>query len=252
MRSGPQVGRGLAFRDMIAQRVMTVTDSQANRSDYDRMVFLPEIRTDVGRVNVGQVFSVRYQDREFFVTALHLFGPAGGLSRRIPPDDLTAVVNSVQLHDPATDEIVHQDLIPVDTGFGTPLNPAAEVIDASKDIAVFLSNDSPALDAFEIARESPSEGDTLYVIGYQRFVETSRVRRFRLSLVDADESHWVLKYHEPVDVSGMSGAPITNERGSLVSMLVGGLKTERGVEHGLGVPYNGVLNYFNHIIGLIR
>lgn len=226
--------------------------SDLNADEYRDKVFLPEIRTEAGRINVGTVFLVEFEGEPFFVTALHLFGPGGGLKRTIPTEALSGEVSLVQLHDAVTDEVVYDGLVPIDTDFGEPLSPVSDAPDASGDIVVFQSPEQPFGQPLQLRDDpGPNAGDTLYLVSYQRTVSGGGLGRFRLKLIDSTDEFFVMELEDSVDLYGMSGAPIVDEDGLVVSMGVGGLTDPRGRERHLGVPLVGLRSYLGRVMELM-
>ena len=215
--------------------------------EYDGRLFLPEISTEFGRISVGHVFSLHHAGIQYFVTALHLFGPAGGLKHRIPSDALSASIDRVRLHRVSDDEVVLDNLVPVDTDIGEPLSPAMEKPSASGDIAAFLPDEDLGYDGFQLSDMDPKESDEHSLVGFQRFVAGVGIRKFRFRLIDIDEDRYVYEQIDRVDLSQMSGAPMIDEADNVVSMMVGGVRTRNGAELQFGVPLPDLHRYFDYV-----
>src|SRR5262245_28679062 len=126
----------------------------------DHFVLRPRFITQKGALNAGTAFpiDIKNQARLIVLTAVHLFGPAGGLPQQIPSADIPKYVGSVTLSDAFTGEEVAKGGPMIDLPEAMPWNKAD-----TGDVAAFWAAKDGRLGAAKLAEASPSKGETIWL-----------------------------------------------------------------------------------------
>jgi hypothetical protein len=199
----------LAAAPTIPAPVRAATDS----------VCRPLFLTDQGPLSAGTAFVAkpRPDAKSLLVTALHLFGPAGGLERQIPADGLQLAVASVACRALKGDKQVkagHPWTIRGARPVSTP-GPA-------RDVVAFPV--TTPVKALPLATAPSAKGERVWLVGEPRagaapgeVLHAGRVRGY--------EEGWLLVEMSNTDLvlNGTSGAPFVNERGEIVGINVSAL-----------------------------
>jgi hypothetical protein len=205
----------------------------------DGMLFRPTFGTTDGVVDAGTAFAatVNGSSQTFVLTALHLFGPAGGLNNDIDPSQLPQRWQSLTLQD-CKSQIVHQNLgiRPIRLSDSRPLpNPSSQ-----GDVAACVVEESGFLrfQAFPIATQVPAAGEKVWlvseVIGSASLVHPA--------VVEGTEGGWLIyRFDRPIELRATSGAPVVDGNGQVVAVNAGG-GDEAGMTFGVGTPTTKFVN----------
>jgi hypothetical protein len=176
----------------------------------------PKFATTEGEVEAGSAFVVRHGDATLLLTAQHLFGEAGGMSRELSAAEMPTVVKSVRAVGSEDERVV------VQSGRLLPIAGASAVTqeDASRDLAAFVLDDSGGGKAFELAAQVPGEGEPIQLLA-QPFGASTALFTGRVAAVDA--KMLVVVFDDPaLQLSGASGAPVLDGSGRVIGLLVSG------------------------------
>jgi hypothetical protein len=207
-------------------------------------VFIPEFHTYEGRINAGHCFCAANEYSSFIITCLHLFGPGGGLRTNIKPEELSSSVYEFIIHDPKTDKIIGSGSAPYYIKNSYPLNPHADELDASGDIAVFPVPEKANIAPLRISGNSVEIGDDVYILAIDRFnIESVSVKKFPCTILDINQKYLILKPKKEIGIPGLSGAPIINDSDNVIGMIVGGFQDKMGRDRIIGNPAKAMMEY---------
>lgn len=148
------------------------------------------------------------------LTALHLFGPDGGLPKPIPSARLGAEVVDVRLS-----AIEFLDIKAVG---GASLisngKPYTEKLDVSGDVAAFaLKEGTP--DVLLLAEADPKKGAAVWILGDEFEGKPPRMRLWPGKVDEAMPQGIEIVLADKVNLRGFSGAPVVDAAGGVVGMV---------------------------------
>jgi len=210
----------------------------------DGSVLRPHFVTQQGAHSAGTAFAVDVHGKTVIVTALHLFGPAGGLEAQVEGDKIAEITKSVTLRDAFTGG----DFGSADKGLKLEnTQPMGDT--AAGDIAAFQAKVLTGLDKLNakskppaplaLAEKAPVKGDTVYVAA--QFGADKESRTHEAKVVESNEKWLFYEYSDAsLDIAGTNGAPVLNESGQVVGMNLGGGKMEDGKLIGSANPVTAI------------
>lgn len=183
-------------------------------------IFRPAFLTSEGRLEAGTGFVVSLPGRPtpVGVTALHLFGPAGGLAREVTSAELPAFVRAVT---------------PADLGGKDDLVPGGRMLllrrashptpsdDFSGDLAAFELPAEYAPYALRIAPQLPKAEERVWLIArLSSLSDTERLHAAKVVSASAT-ALWYAFDDAEIALRGTSGAPVVNAAGEVVGVNLG-------------------------------
>ena len=192
----------------------------------------PEFTTTEGRFGAGTAFAVEVDgaERRALLSAVHLFGSAGGLDREIPPKDLPGYVREVTCVDAFDGDQVGgaSSLVPLPNASSMNESPGAG------DIVAFRIPEGQKFVTAPLAKESPRPGERVWLAA--QVLNRTEARRFEAKVVGIADSRLYYAYEDPkLELRATSGAAVLNARGEAVGINLGGGESE-GVLYGIANP----------------
>lgn len=199
---------------------------KASAADFGQLptsVFDPTFVTTEGDLEAGKVFVATLPacKEALLVSALHLFGPAGGMSKQSTGNQIAGLVKNISLigivDNKKVDEFKARSLTPgnaaccsdkADTGVG--------------DVVAFAAPEALRHLALPVSTKPLKKGDKVFVLST---IVTPGVKRLsHAAVVEGMESgYWTYLYSEPgFVIRATSGAPVVNEAGEVVAINLGG------------------------------
>ena len=186
------------------------------------MLFRPTFSTTDGTIDAGTAFAAQISgdNRTYLLTAKHLFGSAGGLSRELSSSVLKVKWKGLSLRDcQSGDRFEHVQMKPLALAArGFPERSTCGDVVA----CVVLKNprqESPALQPLTLSGVKPSIGEKVWlisaVIGSDALVHEAKVDSF-------DDDWLVYRFAEHPELRATSGAPVVNGYGKVVAINAGG------------------------------
>jgi hypothetical protein len=178
-------------------------------------VFDPTFRTAIGNVEAGTAFAVQVSDRDpLVVTCQHLFGPAGGISKEVPPAFMPRFVLGVGLKGALG--------LPVAGQAGAALAlPKTNATDPNRDVAAFPLVRNPQIRPLQLVADDVKEGARVYLAARLRAGNTGAfLHPARLLGPAVDGTLPIVFEDASTHMPGTSGAPVLTESGALVGMVV--------------------------------
>ncbi|HHO50823.1 MAG TPA: serine protease [Deltaproteobacteria bacterium] len=167
----------------------------------------------------GNAFVLRSDGELLALTALHLFGPRMGHPEQLASEDLPERIDRILFpHDAVLRPWEASDALVL---------PDAEVTEqmGTGDLAAFELINDPAIasEALEPSTEAPQEEQQVWLVapGQHEAEPTRRLHAARIRSIAAD-SMIEFRFEEPIQLSGISGAPLLDASGRVIGMSLGG------------------------------
>lgn len=213
--------------------------AQDQQQESDLAVFLPTFMTGFTSFSAGTGFVVTSPNNQslLFVTALHLFGPAGGLKDQLSAEEVYHIfhaVTGIGLHD--------QKKFVTST---TPLflnNSKLTNEDGSKagDLMVYRLKRDAVKQPFAFSEIEPKNGDFVFILGRPNGGKS--LQRYQAEVIELDKGFLAYKFAQnDLDTAGTSGSPIVNVRGEIVGMHLGG-GMDNGDKIGVAIPTSSMVS----------
>jgi hypothetical protein len=185
----------------------------------------PEFETPDGKFAAGTAFLMR-TDRPFEVvllTALHLFGPAGGLPVQKRQIELPGFARRAALKDLVSEDLIKMDLLPV---------PVPSSGKEESDVAIFRSTGlSTVINPGRFAEVMPSIGETIWLVARVRVSQGSTLHPATVIEIRGQKIYCRF-FDQTIETNGASGGPYVNAKGEVIGIHAGSIKTpgdKRGV-----------------------
>jgi hypothetical protein len=180
------------------------------------------------RHSAGTAVAVRLRPggQPILLTALHLFGPDGGLARNIPPAELSRVVHTVFLT-----PIGERGPSGVARGALRKTGPALpeDGMDVANDVAAFRIPPKSRITALDLAAGNPGFGEWVWLVGdvVDHVPQSQRLFPARVLAVSDEGARLVFETAFPMQA--FSGAPVVNRNGQVAGLLIGGGEGGAGI-----------------------
>ena len=188
----------------------------------DHFLFRPRIETAIGMLRGGTVFACKLpgDERPILLTALHIFGPAGGLEKQITATELPKSVKKVTLtglFDKSEVVSVGADVLSIpDAGpLGTPSRAG--------DVVAIRAPQGTKLTTRPLANSLPKKGERIWLAA-SLLEGAPPEQRLHSGKVDGLDEDGLLIYifDDPkTQVRATSGAPVLNAAGEVVAIQAG-------------------------------
>lgn len=188
-------------------------------------VFRSRFVTNSGEeLEAGTAFVIHdSQGKPTMLTALHLFGEAGGLSKEIPPAEMSKRIVRGALLDFRTGKPVGSlGAARLKTG-----KPFSEAHGARRDLAAFSLKPTAPTTALKLAVLNPRSMEWVWLLGdeVKHDPQTPRLFPGRVLLTDSDSV--TILFEPSVELMAFSGAPLINGSGEVVGTLISGDESGR-------------------------
>jgi hypothetical protein len=185
----------------------------------------PEFETADGKFSAGTAFLMR-TDRPFEVvllTALHLFGPAGGMPVQKKQSELPGFARKAVLADLAGGNPIKFDLVAV------PIrNAGIEEVD----MAIFRASGlSSVINPGRFAEVMPAVGDPVWLVAQVRAPKGKIMHPATVIEIRGQKIHCRF-LDQAIETNGASGGPYVNAKGEVIGIHAGSFKNpgdKRGV-----------------------
>lgn len=193
-------------------------------------VFRPEFTTVQGPLAAGKAFFVRLErcPSPVMLTALHLFGPSGGLRDQMGPEELRRGVSHVKLAGmEAGAKSLSFDLRSL-TPAGVEPCCTGRAMRGLGDVAAFTAPADPAPAALQVATAAATQGQHVFVLA-SLVRGASAGLRHEAVVMGAQDGYVYYKYVDPtVELRATSGAPVIDAAGKVVAINLGGGQMPEG------------------------
>jgi hypothetical protein len=208
----------------------------------DWFVFRPSFQTDEGEVYAGTAFPIRLPgyDRPVILTAIHLLGPGGGMSRDVPPAEIPKVVKGLRLHDcfdvQRTMTFASEPLVIREAA---PLGASGR----AGDIVAFWAPKKEELHCVEMSVAASKRGEQVWLVASVVSGAPADQRLHPARVMGMDDGYLLYQYENPkVSKQATSGAPVINQSGRLVAINLGGFESDDQMV-GIGNPVGRFRKY---------
>lgn len=152
------------------------------------------------------------------LTALHLFGPAGGLPADIPPDQLAKQVTGLELYNMDASRKVGDACAELSRE-GYPFGSRGA--DCLGDLVVFSGASQTGLQVLPLAATDPPAGSDLWLVGKANGQPGASWDLYPATVAEERTDGLAVTLDRAVDTQGMSGCPAVNSRGEVIGMVLG-------------------------------
>ena len=208
-------------------------------------LFHPRFGTSEGEVNAGTAFAAKLTGKSqiLILSALNLFGPAGGLKANIAPDKLPTAWRKLVVEDCKTQNYFGEiQMQPINLSEARPHPQKSNL----GDIAACKVKDATAIEALPLSQRIPSNGERVWLVsklpGSRKFIHPATVEQLdegwlRYSLVNLD-----------IDAKSTDGAPIIDQKGKVIAVNAH-ITQKNGKTIGYGTP---VVNFYPTLATLVQ
>ncbi|MAI72397.1 MAG: hypothetical protein CMM01_16005 [Rhodopirellula sp.] len=233
------------------QAALPAATAQPDRSKIAPLVlstgtlFHPRFGTSEGEVSGGTAFAAKLTGKSqiLLLSALNLFGPAGGLKKNIESDKLTTIWKKVVAEDCKTQNYFGEiQMQPIPLSGARPHPHKSDL----GDIAACKVNDATAIEALPLSQRIPSNGERVWLLsrlpGLRELLHPATVERL--------DNGW-LRYsfaNRNINLKSTGGAPIIDHRGKVVAVNANIIK-KSGKTIGYGTP---VVNFYPTLATLVQ
>ncbi len=154
------------------------------------------------------------------LTALHLFGEAGGLQNDIPAQSLPDEVKEITLFDME----YGSQLGTAGRGLlrdGYPMRDDGPYVDCSGDVVAFQLPEGIAMGSAPLAARNPEVGQRVWIVGKEYKEKGPTANLYSGTIAEVSTGVIALVEDVPFDGTGFSGGPVVNAKGEVVGTVIG-------------------------------
>lgn len=174
-----------------------------------------------GEYDAGTASAVRLHPgaAPILLTALHLFGPNGGLDREHAPAELDGLIREIRLRRFGGTTVVGRARGALRK---TGDRLAEDNADVTRDVAAFKLLPRASVNALDLATKDPALGEWVWLVGdpFSHQPETQRLFPGHVAL--ATPTGTGIRFVDKFELQGFSGAPLINARKQVVGILIAG------------------------------
>jgi hypothetical protein len=207
-------------------------------------VFRPVFRTSDGVVEAGTAFAVAWRGRHVLLSALHLLGPAGGLSRDVPAAAVPKVVAQVEL-DPCFEGTEQpKQTFPAQAINIPSAQPLGNISSGAGDVIAFWMPVSSAFPALPLADKTPPTGARVWLAASVESGAPEGAHLHPAQVIEVDQAGDLLYAFDEsgLELRATSGAPLLDAQGRVVAIHLGG-GSPQGKLLGVGNPISRFRKY---------
>lgn len=183
----------------------------------DNTILRPEFHLNDVTFDAGTAFAIDMDDENtsLVLTAYHLFGEAGGLSKEIPSADLPYVFKKAVFRDAYNDnECGECEKV-------LKIKDADSIPNVDKDLVAFYYGENLDVTKLKLSSKLPKKGETVWLAAPT--IESIEPKLHKAKVISASNKMLTFEYEEnDIVLTATSGAPILNSAGEVVGLNVGG------------------------------
>lgn len=172
------------------------------------------------------------------LSAMHLFGEAGGLEQDLPGATLPETIASVTLYD---------------MDYGQPLDKAGQELirdgkatdfstgDCSPDVVAFALDPKTQLGILPLAKTNPTVGTRVWAVGREYKDKGAEAKLYGGTVTSVKETAISVEEDAAYEGQGFSGGPVVNTRGEVIGTTIGS-----------GKSFGRAITYLNPVTSIRR
>jgi len=209
------------------------------------MLFRPQFGTSEGEARAGTAFAAKLagSSEVLIVSALNLFGPAGGLKKNIQADQLVTAWKKLVVEDCKSQNYFGEiGMQPIDMAMARPHPEKSDL----GDIVICRVTDPTEIEALPLSQRVPSTGERVWLVskvtGSGSLMHPATIERLK--------GGWLYYRFDDssINLQATSGAPIVDHTGSVVAVNASSTKNG-GKTIGSGTP---VFNFYPTLVSRLR
>lgn len=189
----------------------------------DSPILRPVFTLDNRKLEAGTAFAVSIDEQKppIFLTALHLFGPNGGLDLEISSSELPSRVKKAEFYDAFNEEKRGE-------ASKTALIPIAKInVGVDKDIAAFISDEKLKVTPFKLSDNLPKKGEAVWLAASVYEGAPKNQKLHKAIVLEASDSLLMYKYeNNNLNLQATSGAAVLNSEGRVVGLNIGSMRED--------------------------
>jgi hypothetical protein len=186
-----------------------------------QLILNPTYETVDGEFNAGTAFILKLNDHKekIILTALHVFGPAGGLKSQIKSEELPKFIKSASFSD-----VFDESPLKIITKPLGLIGAKVDGVNANRDAAAFEVVGETALPFMTLSPKKPEIGDTVWLVSSLISGAPRSQKLHEATVVFSSDDFLKFKYKSSnIKLTATSGSPIINSAGQVVGLNVGGI-----------------------------
>lgn len=185
----------------------------------NNLILSQSFETIQGRLDAGTGFILKLegQKNKFILTALHIFGPKGGLKKQIKSKDLPNSIKNARFTDDFNGNGIIISVKPI---YIPNAEPACNYVD--KDLAAFRITSNENLPSLKLNTAKLTIGQDVWLAASLSNEELKSQKLFHGIITLTNDKELDFKYDNPnIKTYGTSGAPILDVHGDVIGLNLG-------------------------------
>ena len=155
------------------------------------------------------------------LSAMHLFGEAGGLDHDLPAATLPEAISAVAVYDMEYNQpLAHAGAELIRDSKAADF----EANDMSQDVVAFALDANVPLGVLPLAKTNPAVGTRVWAVGREYKDHGATAKLYGGTITEVKATNIVMEEDTPFEGRGFSGGPVVNAQGQVIGTVIGGGK----------------------------